>query len=146
MLKNVSHLLPRKCRENIYKLIIRPLLDYGDVLYDVCPTNNSKVLDDIERQAALVCTGAFRNSSTDRLLAELGWELLYIRRRCHRLNYFYKIINKLCPTYLQNAFPRQIQGAPRYNFRNSRQNLPLPFSRTNFRKQSFFPQSLIYWN
>ena len=44
----------------------------------------------LQRNAALICTGAFRITSHEILLKELGWSKLENRRTLHRLTLFYK--------------------------------------------------------
>ena len=52
----------------LYKTTIRPVLDYGDIIYDPCLKSESEAIEKFQRKAALVCTGAFRITSYDRLL------------------------------------------------------------------------------
>ena len=66
-MKKLNNILPRKVLLTIYKLLVRPHLDYGDILYHQ-PYNesiNSK-LESIQYNATLAITGAIRN------LMELG--------------------------------------------------------------------------
>jgi hypothetical protein len=62
-------------------LYVRSALDYCDIIYDACTKEEASVLESIQRKAAVICTGAFRRTSTRRLLHELGWETLGTRRR-----------------------------------------------------------------
>ena len=62
--------------------MIRTIFDYGDVLYDSCLKSESDSLEKFQRKAALICTGAFRITSHERLLKELGLSKLENRRRC----------------------------------------------------------------
>ena len=58
----------------LYKTTIRPLPDYGDIIYDPCLKSESEAIEKFQGKAALVCTGAFRITRNDRLLNELCWE------------------------------------------------------------------------
>ena len=82
--------------------MILPLLDYFDVTYDSCTMYESDKLDNLQRKASLLCTGAFRITSNEILLKELGWPKLTNRRTSHRLVLFYKILNDLTPQYLKH--------------------------------------------
>ena len=84
--------------------MIRTIFDYGDVLYDSCLKSESDSLEKFQRKAALICTGAFRITSHERLLKELGWSKLKNRRTLHRLTLFYKIVHSLTPLYLRQAY------------------------------------------
>ena len=75
-------MLPRTCKEMLYKTTIRPVLGYGDIIYDPCL--KSEAIEKFQRKAALVSTGAFRITSNDRLLNELCWKKMENRRAIHR--------------------------------------------------------------
>jgi hypothetical protein len=63
--------------------MVRPLLEYGDIIYDGSSENQVKQLEDVQRQAALACTGAYRHTKHVNLLEELSWPLLSQRRKNH---------------------------------------------------------------
>ena len=96
-MRRSKQILPRSCLEKLYKNRIRPLLDYCDVIYDSCTMNESEPLDKLQRK----CTGAFRITSNEKVLKELGWSKLANRRTNHRLVLFYKILNNLAPQYVK---------------------------------------------
>ena len=75
-------LLPRTCKEMLYKTTIHPVLGYGDIIYDPCL--KSEAIEKFQRKAALVSTGAFRITSNDCLLNELCWKKMENRRAIHR--------------------------------------------------------------
>ena len=59
--------LPRKALLTIYKSIIRPHLDYGEILYD--KPNNANFQDKIEKvqyRACLAITGAIKGTSKEK--------------------------------------------------------------------------------
>ena len=68
----------------MYKLYVRPHLDYGDILHQQYDPNFSlsltTVLESVQYSAALAVTGAWRGTNTDKIYEELGWESLYHRR------------------------------------------------------------------
>ena len=60
----------------------------------------SEQLDKLQRKVSLLCTGAFRITSNEKLLKDLGWPKL--TNTSHRLVLFYKILNDLTPQYLKH--------------------------------------------
>ena len=58
----------------LYKITIRPVFDYGDIIYDACLNSKSDAIEKSQRKAALICTGAFIHTSNERLFNEEGWE------------------------------------------------------------------------
>ena len=124
----------------MYKLYVRPHLDYGDVLYHQYDPNFSSslttVLESVQYSAALAVTGAWRGTNTDKIYEELGWESLYHRRYYRRMTLFYKIVNECTPEYLRA--PINLARVKPYSFQNSNVLEPIN-SRTNRFVNSFYP-------
>ena len=95
LLKRLSRTLPRQVKEVVYSSLIRPVLEYAAVVYDGCPKRLSDMLETVQRQAALACTGAYLRTSHSSLLGELGWDRLSTRRQCQRLYILYFIKYKI---------------------------------------------------
>ena len=77
LLRKFQTLLPRAPLITIYKSVIRPHLDYGDMIYD--QTFNilfQQKMETIQYNAALAITGAIRGSSREKLSHQLGFETL----------------------------------------------------------------------
>ena len=76
-----KHTLPRKFLLTIFKVFLRPLIDYGDIIYDQ-PHNISfcEKLESVQYNAALAITGAIQGTSNENIFQELGLELLKSRR------------------------------------------------------------------
>ncbi len=67
------------------------------MLFDNCTMYLKQRLESFHRQAAIVCTCAFRNTSYNKLLDELGWESLDDRRQLARFkDAFYGFREKSC--------------------------------------------------
>ena len=60
VMTRMKRYLPRFCLEILYKTMIRPILDYGDVIYDNCTTFESEILERVQRRAAILITSAFK--------------------------------------------------------------------------------------
>ena len=108
LIKKMSLDLPRKTLIDIYKSLVRPHLDYGDVIYDQ-PNNKNFVnkLESIQYNAALAITGAIKGTSKERLFGELGFESLSKRRWYRRMCMFWKIVNNTAPLYLTKLLPNK---------------------------------------
>ncbi len=119
ILKRLSRTLSRRSKETVYLSFIRPILEYGSVIYDGCSKKLENVLEGVQRQAALACTGAYIKTSHNALLTELGWDRLATRRECQKLFYFYKILHDLAPSYLSTLSPRSVNQTTHYNLRSA---------------------------
>ena len=79
-----------------YKLFIRPLLDYADVIYD--QTNNdefSEKTESIHYNIALAITGAIKGTTKEKLYQALDPKSLKDRSWVRRLWYLYKVLSTI---------------------------------------------------
>ena len=154
MLKYLSKYLPRHTLNELYKLHVRPHLDYGDVTYHspakVCEFSHSVILpnqmeklESVQYSAALAVSGAWRGTSREKVYAELGWESLSLRRWRRRLTLFYKFINNLTPGYTKDPIPPLRQS--QYSLRNQ-DVVGQILARTEKFQSSFYPNCLTEWN
>ena len=145
LLRRHSHTLNKKQRIDIYKTMIRPILEYGSTITDNCSVSDSLKLEKVQRTAALICTGAMRRTETKLLFDFLGWEDLSDRGRIAKTVLFYKIVNNLTPVYLTENL--NYNENVRYQLRttNSKQ-IKSYYCRLTIYKNSFFPQCIKIWN
>ena len=70
--KNFKQNLTRQSLVTIYKAFLRPLIDYGDIIYDQ-PQNESfrEKKKSVQYKATLVITGAIQGISHDKIYQEL---------------------------------------------------------------------------
>jgi hypothetical protein len=123
---------------------IRPLLEYGDIVWDT-PGELSDKLEVVQLNAARIVTGATARSRSERLYKETSWEPLSNRRESHRVTLMYKIVNGKAPIYLTNLIPNLVQDRTGYGLRN-RNNLDVPLARLNVYANSFIPKMTHLWN
>ena len=67
--------MPRQSLITIYKAPLRPLLDYGDIIYD--QRHNESVcekLESVQYKVALAITDAIQGTSRKKVYQELGLE------------------------------------------------------------------------
>ena len=94
LLRKLRNSIPRKSLLSIYKTLLRPYLDYCDVIYD--KTHSEKFTDTLELiqyNAALAIIGAIKETCKEKLYNEIGLEYLKGRRWMRRLCLFHKIYN-----------------------------------------------------
>ena len=93
LIRHLSQYVSRDVLDQMYKLYVRPHLDYGDIIYHRYDPNFSSILtrrlEQVQYTASLAVTGAWRGTSWQRLYEELGWESLYERRWYRRLCHFF---------------------------------------------------------
>ena len=141
VLKKLRYSLPRKSLITTYKALLRPLLDYGDIIYDQ-PHNESvcEKLKSVQYKVALAITGAIQGTSRKKIYQELGLESLRARRWYKRLSCMFKIVKEEAPNYLINLIPKIQQ-----NTRTRINRTPTFHYRTDCFKYSFFHSTLNDW-
>ena len=66
LLRKLHNILPRSPLLTIYKSVIRPYLDYGDIIHDQAFNSSfHQKLDSVQYNAALAVTGAVRGTSKE---------------------------------------------------------------------------------
>ena len=108
IMRYLSKYVTRDVLDQIYKLYVRPHLDYGDIIYHKYDPefklHFTKRLESTQYSAALAVSGAWRGTNTDKIYKEPGWEILYCRRWYRRLCHFYKLQRDERPLYLFHLF------------------------------------------
>ena len=147
MVKLLSNYVSRNVLDQIYKLYIRPHLDYGDIIYHRHDPQMSlditKRLDQTQYSAALAVTGAWRGTSRQRLYEELGWENLHDRRWFRRLCHFFNLRKSHHPTYLYEEIP-DVREVP-YSLRHVNEYEPIIHKTVRF-SHTYFHNVLAVWN
>ena len=118
IMRKLKFKLDRKSLEIIYLTFIRPLLEYGDVIFDNCTQYEKQELDKIQNEAARIATGTTKLVSLATLYNEICWETLELRRYNHKLTLFYKMMHNITPLYLSSLVPQSVSNLSRYNLRN----------------------------
>ena len=150
MLRYLSKYLSLYTLSQMYKMFVRPHLDYGDVIYHIPHTVNlfdssislhplMEGIEKVQYHAALAITGCWRGSNQNSLYEELGWESLSDRRWSRRLIQLYKISNNLTPDYLENRLP-SFQGRSLRSDNDT--NMQEIMCTTSKYKNSFFPDAI----
>ena len=112
----------------MYKMYVRPHLDYGDIIYHDQLLNSMNLLESVQYQAALIVSGCWQGTNRDKLYKELGWESLKDRRHYRRLVQYYNILHNYSPSYLRDCIK------------------DIPANITKRYSNSFFPYCSKHWN
>ena len=146
ILQYLKFSVPRPILEQLYKTIVLPVIDYGDIIYDNCTVVQKHRLDTIHHKAARIVSGALPSTSTNKLLEmELGWQSLQCRRNCHKLSYLFNIVRGNAPVYLRNHMTVCPTGRQAHYLRAQNNLYPFACHLQKY-KESFFPSSVSLWN
>ena len=142
--------------ESIYKLYVRPHLDYGDMIYDVAIPNKysifnqdnpnclAKKVESIQYEADRVVTGAWKSTSMTKLYANLGWESVSDRRTLRKLCLLFETLETNFPNYLITLINNQkFTASSRYHDKPLLKSIPCRINRV---RSSFLPSVIEDWN
>ena len=144
-MRKLKFQLDRKSLEIIYTSFIRPILEYGNEIWDNCMQYEKNDIEKIQTEAARIATGTTKLVSIEHLYSEIGWDTLEARRRKQKLTLFYKMVHNLTPNYLTSLIPSTVNETSNYNLRNSN-DIRTVNARTNQYFSSFLPSTIREWN
>ena len=141
IIRFLSKYVSRDVLDQMYKLYVRPHLDYGDLIYHKDDPEASlsltKRLESVQYTAGLTVTGAWKGTNKSKPLHELGWEYLHDRRRYRSLTHFFKLLKgeSDAPEYMTAPIPQ-----PKHlKYRLREQNVFEPLAT---RTQGYYPYCL----
>ena len=147
MIKYLSKYVSRDVLDQVYKLYVRPHLDYGDIIFHrhnpKMILNFTQRIEQTQYSAALAVAGAWRGTNRQKLYNELGWESLYNRRWYRRLCHFFNLRKTGNPPYLFAELPTE--RTLHYGLRGNR-DYDIPFSKTKRSSNTYFTNVLQEWN
>jgi len=124
---------------------VRPHLEYGSVACNPVTKENCNTLEMVQRRAARFVLGDYgRYSSVDKMLRDLNWETLDIRREKQRLLTFHKIIQGDIELDINKYATRKVTRKRRTHDQQYRTNSN--FISTSQFAESFFPSAISQWN
>ena len=130
---------PPLVKSNVYKAMVRPIMEYSSTIWDPHTLVNINRLESVQKHAARMCFKNYsRFSSISSMLANLNLPTLQERRNRAKLQMLYKIIHQLVaipdncltpiPSYLRSGYFNQLN------------------TNIDCFKYSFFPSSIKLWN
>ena len=87
---------PTRVKEQCYKTLVRPVMDYASCIWDPNTKANIEKIEMVQRRAARFVKGDYdRTSSVTAMLNGLGSETLQQRRQQAKVVMFYRIVHGL---------------------------------------------------
>ena len=132
-----------KVKAASYSTMVRPILEYSAVVWDPHLEKEKKLLENVQRRAARFATRNYFERTpgcVERMLQELNWEKLELRRQKLRLSFLHKINYNLVDININNFFNRSDSRT------RGSQRLQQSFTADTILFNSFFPKTVREWN
>ena len=133
---------PKSTKEQCYKTLVRPILEYAAIIWDPHTQSNIQILERVQRRAARYVMNDYdRGSSVSTMISQLGWSSLQQRRSHTKIIMLYRIVHHLV------AIPPEIYLQPTQSAsRTHHHQYLVPYARTQTYQYSFFPSTIRLWN
>jgi len=146
MLKKFKYRWSRRALETCYTSFVRPILEYGCIVYDSCSEGDSEKLEEVQLKAARLATGAKKRTSHGALYRELGWTPLKDRRAMFKLIKMFNVVKHSVPFHIARIISLY-QRIPVVHTRSTDQGiLQLPRCNTTIFQSSPILSSMTQWN
>ena len=129
----------------MYISYVRPILEYGDIMFSNMTEEQSLLIENVNKRAGKIISGATAGTSTPIIYDELGWASMETRRKQRRISTFHKIIHGRSPPYLRYLLPPYNRERSTRALRNS-DDLTTIHARLDVFYKSYFPQTVREWN
>ena len=129
----------------MYISYVRPILEYGDIMFSNMTEEQSLLIENVNKNAGKIISGATAGTSTPTIYNELGWASMETRRKQRRIFTFHKIIHGRSPPYLRYLLPPYNRDRSTRALRNS-DDLTTIHARLDVFYKSYFPQTVREWN
>ena len=138
-IKALKYKCNRKTLEIFYFSFVRPIMEYGQILFAGAFQKDLNKINKVEKEAKKIVTGAIRGCSSALLDIEIKWDNIATRRKNNQLIMFYRIVNGDAPLPLLNIY-NNVQyvnaGRRQYNLRN--EHLKVRTCKTKQFENTFF--------
>ena len=142
-IKRIRHLVPQATLDLIYQALIRPHLDYCNIVWVNCGITLRDKVQKLQNRTARVLTYSNYDKDAGHLFKLLGWKNLACQQQIQRTTMVYRSLHGLAPNYLSSKFERREIA---YDLRDSENKLNVPLPRTDYYKNSFSYSGAIFWN
>ena len=142
--RNLHH-CPQRGKDQAYKSLVRPRLEYGCAVWDPYRAYQKSWIEQVQRRAARFVTRTYTREEgcVTNALKLLNWPTLEKRRQVARLTLMYKCVTNQAaidiPCYVHHQSSLKTRASHPLKF------IPLQPSCDTY-KYSFWPRTIIDWN
>ena len=143
LLRRNSYSCNSDIKETAYKALVRSKLEYCGAIWDPYYESDKITLEKVQRRAARFVTNNYKHrDSVTKMLTDLKWEPLEVRRTRLRLTTIYKEVHNITPPNIQ-----LLGNVNRTTRRNQGTHIIVPpqFNKICY-QYSLYPRTIREWN
>ncbi|KAI8499803.1 hypothetical protein Bbelb_228540 [Branchiostoma belcheri] len=141
--------VPKTILLQLYKIIVRPVLEYADIVWGGLTMRDQKTIESVQYRSARVISGhhGIPYPSHKSLYSQFALPSLTYRRKVHAVTTLYKLKNGHCPPHLASLLPVTRTSAihSRYPLRNGN-NLCVQIPKSSRTQNAFLHRATLLWN
>ena len=141
----LKYKLDKKTLELMYFTLVRPTMEYANVVWGGTYDSNIVKLEQIQIDAMRIVTGATARSNIAKLYEEVAWTKLHDRINNTKVIMVYKLVNNLSSPTLANLILKPEVQERRYEMRRP-ERLRTYKARLDLFVRSFFNSAIRLWN
>ena len=146
MLGKLKQTISKNLKLLLYKTLIMPLFDYGDIIYDGLNQRDSIMLQRLQNSALRIILDVNREHSTELMHSELNLLKLEQRRKHHTCHQTYRIHIEETPPHLGKIIKPVVHRSERYLRSSDKSLLEVPNFRLNVARRSYNYRGPVLWN
>ncbi|KAA2237151.1 hypothetical protein F0L74_32775 [Chitinophaga agrisoli] len=141
--RNIPTKCPKKIKEQCFKTLVKPVLEYGCCVWDPHLKTQINNLEKVHKNAARFVTNnySYTQGSTAQNMKKLGWIPLEEQRARNKTSIFFKAINSQIDIPIDD-----LKKSNRKTRNSDDQTFIPPSSKNDCHMHSFFPNTVRLWN
>ena len=130
----------------LYKTLILPIIDYGDIIYDGMSQRNAMALQRVQNMAFKNILKAPKLTPTAKIHGDLNMLTFKQRRYMHGASQMYKVHTGICPTTTLKLFVRRTNISSHCTRASTTGDFNIPHVRLQCTKRCFTYKGPMIWD
>ncbi len=145
LLGRLNMVLSQETMLHLYKTLIMPIIDYGDVIYNCMSQKDANILQRLQNMAFKNILRVPRLTSTDEIHRDLDMLMLHERRTLHTATQMFKVEHKLCPAAVTALFVKRSDIHRTSTRQACKNSYNIPKLNLEMSKRNFTYRGVMIW-
>ena len=144
-LGKISRIIKQSTSLMIYKTLILPIMEYGDIIYDCLSAKDAATLQKLQNSCLKHILQLPRLTSTSYIHTTLDVEYLAVRRKQHVATQMFRVNNGMVLDQIENRFKERAAVSQRTTRSSLRNNYEIPKTNLEMSKRNFVFRGSKIW-